>query len=102
MTTQQKLTEEEREKLNSEKPGDVLGYDCHGNVIKVGDRVEVCEEDSERSGKHEFAFCGAGKRGVAVRLEHRLLCRCIMSVEFPSGQTYIRVGCLDSQLRRIS
>ncbi|MEK7586115.1 MAG: hypothetical protein AAB477_02720 [Patescibacteria group bacterium] len=61
-----------------------IGYDCNGNLIKAGDRVEVVEEELFREDNSEFEFCSKGKQGIAVCKpgENYKSCNFAIEIEF--------------------
>ena len=74
---------------------DFIGWDCEGQKLYIGDKVEVEVEDNNgRCQKPEYAFCSKGKQGIIVR--H--FCDWVVTVLFPGG---VSVGCVDINLKKI-
>jgi hypothetical protein len=76
-------------------PPDCIGFDCNGEMIHDGDKVEVIAEEKERKGNPEYKFCSCGKIGIAS-LHYSFPAGWVVDVKFETGQN---VGCVDYNLR---
>lgn len=90
------ITREERESLWL-PPECGIGWYCDGQVIMPEDTFEVVEEEKERKGDPQYAFCSKGKQGTAKYLVGSW----IVGAEFPTDNGPQTVGCADFHLRKL-
>jgi hypothetical protein len=101
------ITHSEREVLSYEHFDELLskggiGWDCDGNIIMPGDKVEVVKEDKMRRGMSEFSFCSIGAQGKVVEHLYSVSPRnWIIIVEFMVDGKPNIIGCDDLQLRKV-
>ena len=101
-TERKRITRNDREELNgTNRPEGWIGWDCFGEVIKSGDKVQVVEEETERKGRSDYGFCSVGRMGKAVgHSGHRTISWCV-SVCFPNdGGATQTAWCADYRLQK--
>ena len=85
----------------SDRPEGWIGWDCFGEVIKSGDKVQAVEEETDRKGQSDYDFCSVGKEGKATEHSGHRDISWFVSVDFPNGGATRTVGCADYHLKKL-
>jgi hypothetical protein len=90
------ITEEKRMELRGQLrlSDGLIGIDCDGKLISVGDNVLVVKKEREREKHPEHSFCDVGQRGQAIK--H--IAGWVIEVQFDGGS----VGCADLNLQKVT
>jgi len=92
------ITIKQRSKLYYKPDSGIIGFDCEGKEIKIGDDLEVVKAEEMRENDPKYVFCSVGKTGKASHGSSGPN-DWFIGVRFPGNSQSI--GCVDCNLRKL-